>query len=137
MLTQVRAPRRYYENNEDYIYTRSRWVEYASDKPDPTQIPAEWHGWMHHMMDEPVAQRKDYKPPKFVTPWVPHLTGTDLAYHPHNYPLNPGYQPRERVPVRPCGRLPVPFRLLTCACSSTSGSLSRRSLALPPRLPVT
>ena len=119
---------RYYENTEDYIYGRTRWVEYGSDKPDPSQIPAEWHGWMHHTTDEPVALRADYKPPKYVTSWVPHLTGTDLAYHPHNYPLNPGYQPRDRIPVRdhafPATHLTHPP---DSPCSSRSGNLSRHS----------
>lgn len=107
-------------------------MEYGSDKPDPSQIPAEWHGWMHHTTDEPVALRADYKPPKYVTSWVPHLTGTDLAYHPHNYPLNPGYQPRERIPVR---QLVSHSHAADLPCSSRSGNRSRHSHLRRLRLP--
>lgn len=44
-------------------------------------VPAEWHGWMHHTVDEPPT----VAPPKTKS-WEkehqPNLTGTPLAYRP-------------------------------------------------------
>lgn len=43
---------KYYENPE-YPYGQHRWVEYADiHNYEPTSIPPEWHGWMHHTTDE-------------------------------------------------------------------------------------
>eukprot|EP01033_Poteriospumella_lacustris_P003748 gene3748-2656_t len=42
----------YYENVE-LPYGQHRWVEYSNiHNPDSSQIPPEWHGWMHHTFDE-------------------------------------------------------------------------------------
>lgn len=31
---------------------RHRWVEYAvKDRYNASQVPAEWHGWLHHITD--------------------------------------------------------------------------------------
>ncbi|CAI5449474.1 unnamed protein product [Caenorhabditis angaria] len=46
---------RYYENNE-YFVPRNRWVEFP-DKVwldyDASQVPPEWHSWLHHITDSP------------------------------------------------------------------------------------
>ena len=45
---------RYYENLVDYPFGQHRWVEPGdAHNYDPTSIPPEWHGWMHHMSDVP------------------------------------------------------------------------------------
>ncbi|KIH67855.1 SEP domain protein [Ancylostoma duodenale] len=53
---------KYYEDNS-YFMPRNRWVEYP-DKVwldyDPTQIPPEWHRWLHHIGDDTPTQN----PPK-------------------------------------------------------------------------
>lgn len=39
-----------------YFMGRNRWVEYADKVKmdyDGSQIPAEWHGWMHYTTDIP------------------------------------------------------------------------------------
>lgn len=46
----------YYENN-NYQYGRHRWVEYSGlpwmSEVQSTNVPAEWHGWLHYMTDSP------------------------------------------------------------------------------------
>jgi len=46
---------KYYQNKLYYI-GRSRWVEYSPQYGwdyDGSQVPAEWHRWLHYMTDDP------------------------------------------------------------------------------------
>ncbi len=54
----------YYESRDDYMnYGRKRrWVLYAG-APDPTTVPPEWHGWLHHTADAPLPRRRRH-------PWM-------------------------------------------------------------------
>jgi len=58
-----------------------RWVMYKR-APDPSGIPPEWHGWIHHQTDI----FPDEKELSFRRPWqkppVANLTGTPQAYRP-------------------------------------------------------
>ena len=69
-----------------------RWVIY-NGLAEPSTVPPEWHGWLHHMVDEPI---KDELAP--ARPWVrPHkanLTGTSAAYRPKGSILTPEKRPR-------------------------------------------
>lgn len=62
-------------------YTR-RWVVYAHEN-DPTSVPPEWHAWLHHITDAPLAGP--------ARPWQrpqrPNPTGTANSYRPsgHDY----------------------------------------------------
>ncbi len=68
-----------------------RWVLYNGEV-EATRVPPEWHGWLHHTVDEVPrdAERKKY-------PWqkahVPNLTGTPLAYRPPGSVLRGGHRP--------------------------------------------
>jgi NADH:ubiquinone oxidoreductase subunit len=70
---------------------RRRWVIYKTIA-EPSQVPAEWHGWLHHTYAEPPT----VDPPK-VQPWetehVPNLTGTPYAYRPAGSLLSSGQRP--------------------------------------------
>ena len=50
---------------------------------EPSKIPAEWHGWMHHASDSAPVQINTHK-----FSWqkihLPNLTGTKGAYNPKN-----------------------------------------------------
>lgn len=52
----------YYENTIDYPHGQHRWVEYAGDKNfyqiDASNVPAEWHLWLHGTTAEPPTDRK-------------------------------------------------------------------------------
>jgi NADH:ubiquinone oxidoreductase subunit len=57
-----------------------RWVLY-NGMAEPSKVPPEWHGWLHHIAkDVPVID------PAARRPWqkehLPNLSGTALAYHP-------------------------------------------------------
>ncbi|MCP9265848.1 hypothetical protein DINM_021245 [Dirofilaria immitis] len=50
-------------NDNSYFIPRNRWVEYPEHvwlEYDSSQIPAEWHMWLHHITDETPVQN----PPK-------------------------------------------------------------------------
>lgn len=77
---------KYYENNE-YFIPRNRWVEYPQRvwlEYDASQIPPEWHRWLHHMTDEtPVV--KPPKNPKWVLDHVENLSiYEDRRYVPYS-----------------------------------------------------
>ena len=79
----------YYRNSD----ASKRWVIYKG-LAEPTTVPPEWHGWLHHTWDEPPSET-----PLQHKPWeIPHqenLTGTALAYAPAGS-IRLGRQPVER-----------------------------------------
>jgi NADH:ubiquinone oxidoreductase subunit len=68
-------------------HRQRRWVLYKG-KVEASKVPAEWHGWLHYTVGEPLPVPAD-------KPWVkPHLanaTGTPGAY------LPPGHDRRGGV----------------------------------------
>lgn len=48
------------------------------------------HAWLHYTIDTPLKKSKDL--PYLIDP-QPNQTGTDQAYTPHNWMLNPDYDP--------------------------------------------
>ena len=72
----------YYENKAD-IMNRNRWVIYEKWNWDGSQVPPEWHSWLHHISDKtPISHPVDK--PKFFVAHVEHLTGTSSAYKPYS-----------------------------------------------------
>ena len=73
-----------------------RWAIYNGEA-EASRVSPEWHGWLHHTYQEPPT-----KAPLPVRPWqkpyVPNMTGTDLAYRPPgsilagNHQARPGYE---------------------------------------------
>jgi NADH:ubiquinone oxidoreductase subunit len=57
-----------------------RWVIYKNGA-EASQIPPEWHGWMHYTVDTPPAGDDDRAKP-WQLPHQPNLTGTPDAYRP-------------------------------------------------------
>ncbi|KAI9099847.1 NADH ubiquinone oxidoreductase subunit NDUFA12-domain-containing protein, partial [Phlyctochytrium arcticum] len=72
----------YYENRED-IVLRDRWVEYKSWNPDASQVPAEWHQWLHRITDE-VPNPENIPRPFFSPPHIENLTGSTGAFKTYN-----------------------------------------------------
>ena len=63
-----------------YNYER-RWVIYKG-VPEPTKIPPEWHGWIHHQSNQvPANDIKSFRRP-WQKPHAQNMTGTTEAYHP-------------------------------------------------------
>ena len=68
---------RYFETRKP---PRRRWVIYKGNN-DASNVPAEWHGWLHQTIDEPPDEAL---PParSWEKAYVPNLTGTGAAYRP-------------------------------------------------------
>lgn len=70
---------RYYRSKRKRAFGREqRWAVFADGSNEPSNVPAEWHAWLHHTTDEPV--RDEGKP--WIREHVPNLTGTTAAYLP-------------------------------------------------------
>lgn len=69
-----------------------RWVIYAGPV-DASRVPPEWHGWLHHTVDElPTESLHPHK--QFEKPHQPNLTGTPAAYRPDGSILASGERPK-------------------------------------------
>lgn len=71
------AGNRYYESKKG---PRRRWVIYAGGN-DASNVPAEWHGWLHQTVEEVPDQSL---PParEWEAPYTANMTGTGAAYRP-------------------------------------------------------
>lgn len=57
-----------------------RWVIYRGEA-EASRIDPDWHGWLHHLYDEPPSKVPlNHKP--WEKPHLPNLTGTPQAYLP-------------------------------------------------------
>jgi NADH:ubiquinone oxidoreductase subunit len=77
----------YYEERRARPGLRQRrWVIYARSV-DASEVPPEWHAWLHYTLDTPLPEAKLY-------PWQqehqPNLTGTPAAYRPPGHDLEGG-----------------------------------------------
>ena len=70
-----------------------RWVIYNGEA-EASRVSPEWHGWLHHTWQEPPTEAPLPRRP-WEKPYVPNMTGTDLAYRP------PGSMLRGNVQARP------------------------------------
>lgn len=81
----------YYEDRRTRPGQRQRrWVIYARSV-DASEVPPEWHAWLHYTLDAPLPEVKLY-------PWQqehqPNLTGTPAAYRPPGHDLEGGRRAR-------------------------------------------
>lgn len=84
---------KYYENPY-YFVPRNRWVEYNMDKGleyNASQIPPEWHRWIHHITEYPPTVEKPVKY-DWMLPYQENMTGTPNAYTPFST-VRPKIQP--------------------------------------------
>ena len=68
-----------------------RWVIYGKGS-DSSTVPPEWHGWLHHTVDE-TPDQAGYTEREWFRPHVPNMTGTDMAYRPPGSTLRAGERP--------------------------------------------
>ncbi|KAL1921445.1 uncharacterized protein VTP21DRAFT_11161 [Calcarisporiella thermophila] len=74
---------KYYEDKSETIYGRDRWVDFNQYYYDASQIPAEWHMWTHHIIEDPPSVEKPWIP-KFQSVHQENTTGTKAAYVTYN-----------------------------------------------------
>jgi NADH:ubiquinone oxidoreductase subunit len=55
-----------------------RWVLYKGEA-EPSRVPPEWHGWLHHITLEPPQPETRHA---WQKPHLPNLTGTPAAWRP-------------------------------------------------------
>ncbi len=65
-----------------------RWVVYKN-YAEASNIPPEWHGWMHHTTDTPPTE-ETYVARQWQKPHRPNMTGTREAYRPAGSLLGAG-----------------------------------------------
>ncbi|KYR02729.1 NADH dehydrogenase ubiquinone 1 alpha subcomplex subunit 12 [Tieghemostelium lacteum] len=87
MVGEDKSGNRYYENLEE-VHGRHRWVEYFDRKnPEATNVPPEWHSWLHHISDKPGEDMLPFSP-FYKREHFKNPTGTDGAYTPPNFLFN-------------------------------------------------
>ncbi|CAN6569764.1 unnamed protein product [Malus baccata var. baccata] len=83
---------------------RHRWVEYAEkSRYNASQVPPEWHGWLHYITDHTGDELLMLKPKRYGIEHKENFTGEgdEFIYHSKGHSLNPGqrdwtrYQPWE------------------------------------------
>lgn len=80
---------RYFEDKKMGLHNRKRrWVLYKGE-PEASKVPPEWHGWIHHGMEQPLAAGSAYHQ-AWVKPHQANLTGTAGAYRPPGHQLSGG-----------------------------------------------
>lgn len=75
---------KYFRSKSDKVRTTEgwerRWVIYAGAN-DASNVPAEWHGWLHHSYDG--VPESHLPPPRiWEVDYTPNATGTAAAYRP-------------------------------------------------------
>lgn len=80
---------RYYEERRPSLDGRKRRYVLYEGLAEPSKVPPDWHGWLHHTYAEPPTvaplPRKAWE-----LPHVPNLTGTPGAWRPKGSLARPG-----------------------------------------------
>lgn len=66
-----------------------RWVIYKGE-PDASNVPPEWHGWLHHQCDTVPNESGPSFRRSWQKPHRPNRTGTSGAYRPPGHVLEGG-----------------------------------------------
>ena len=84
---------RYYEQSKGIgpLGVPRRWVIYKT-LAEASQVPPEWHGWLHYMVDTPPTQ-DSYVSRPWEKPHRMNMTGTAGAYRPPGSILASGKRP--------------------------------------------
>ncbi|KAL4568015.1 hypothetical protein LXL04_023615 [Taraxacum kok-saghyz] len=84
---------KYYEKLGETQYGRHRWVEYASkNRYNASQVPPEWHGWLHFITDHTGDELLMLKPKRYGLDHKENFSGEgdEFIYHSKGHTLNPG-----------------------------------------------
>ena len=84
---------RYFEEKKPSIEGRRRRYVMYNGLAEPSKVPADWHGWLHHTVDTPPTE-EDYRPREWQQAHVPNLTGTPHAYRPAGSLHKGGQRPK-------------------------------------------
>ncbi|GAB2264960.1 hypothetical protein Dimus_000031 [Dionaea muscipula] len=84
---------KYYEKLGDTQAGRHRWVDYGnSSRYNASQVPPEWHGWLHYITDHTGDELLMLKPGRYGVEHKENFSGEgeQLIYHSKGHALNPG-----------------------------------------------
>ncbi|KUJ11695.1 NADH-ubiquinone oxidoreductase subunit B17.2 [Mollisia scopiformis] len=56
LIGKDRYGNKYFENLEEELPLRTRWVDYKDAELDPSHIEPGWHAWISYMVDKPPTQ---------------------------------------------------------------------------------
>jgi NADH:ubiquinone oxidoreductase subunit len=72
---------RYFEERKATLEGRTRRYVLYNGYAEPSRVPADWHGWLHHTFDKPPTI-EPFLLQSWEKPHLPNLTGTIFAYRP-------------------------------------------------------
>ena len=70
----------------------ARWVIFR-DMTEASQVPPDWHGWLHHTVDD-LPTDEVYLAQPWQKPHQRNLTGTAAAYRPQGSIAGSGSRPK-------------------------------------------
>lgn len=76
-----------YFENKSYFIARSRWIDYAPKYGydfDGSQVPADWHRWLHYMTDDPPSKVKPCPDREWMIDHEQNWSGTTNQYVPYS-----------------------------------------------------
>lgn len=92
LVGRDRYGNRYYRGKGRSGYRRERrWVVYEGEV-EASRVPAEWHAWLHHIVDEPPRGERHRFP--WQREHEPNRTGSPDAYRPPGSVLEGGRRAR-------------------------------------------
>ncbi len=60
-----------------------RWVIYVGE-PEASKVPPEWHIWLHHTADAPIAEQSPLRK-NWQKPYEQNQSGSQAAYFPPSH----------------------------------------------------
>ncbi len=72
---------RYFEEKKASLEGRPRRYVIYKGYAEPSRVPADWHGWLHHTFEKPPTE-EPFRLKAWEKPHRPNLTGTIHAYRP-------------------------------------------------------
>jgi NADH:ubiquinone oxidoreductase subunit len=72
---------RYFEERKATLEGRKRRYVIYKGYADPSRVPVDWHGWLHHTFEAPPTI-EPFLLQAWEKPHLPNLTGTIFAYRP-------------------------------------------------------
>lgn len=87
LVGKDRYGNKYFENLQEDLPLRTRWVDYKDKEHDASQIDPGWHAWMSYMIDKPPSEDALLKFGK--RPWEKEHTQVNMtqsrsAYRPYS-----------------------------------------------------
>lgn len=76
-----------------------RWVIYKN-LAEASQVPPDWHGWLHYTVDTPPTEEK-YTPKPWQKPHRMNMTGTREAWRPSGSILAAAQRPKATGDYKP------------------------------------